>query len=326
MPHVLQMQKQGLTFTNYFVTDSLCCPSRSSIFTGKFPHDTHVFTNGNPNGGYAKFQSAGNANQTYATAIAAANYQVGILGKYLNGYNPAVDNADPGFTEWAAAGEGYPEYNYTINVNGKVINHGNSPNDYLTTVLERLATTYLSSVGANPFVLEIATFAPHVPYTPAPQDENTMSVVVPRIQSYDVANLNPPTWLSLHTPLTQGALRSFDAGFNLRAEAVQAVDRLLGSVLATLETMGVANNTYVIFNSDNGYHMGEHMLSSGKQTAFDTDIHVPLIVTGPGVNANSTVDYFASNIDLCATFADLTGGRSSKHDGGPIAGASNLWA
>ena len=46
---------------------------------------------------------------------------------------------------------------------------------------------------------------------------------------------------------------------------------------------GVADNTYIVFSSDNGFHMGEHRLRQGKMTAFDTDIHVPLIVTGPGV-------------------------------------------
>jgi len=45
MPHVQQLQRRGLTFSRYFVTDSLCCPSRSAIFTGRFPHDTGIFTN-----------------------------------------------------------------------------------------------------------------------------------------------------------------------------------------------------------------------------------------------------------------------------------------
>src|SRR5690349_4835578 len=59
MPHVLQMEKDGTTFNNYVVTDSLCCPSRSSIFTGDFPHDTGVFTNNSPDGGFDVFHSRG---------------------------------------------------------------------------------------------------------------------------------------------------------------------------------------------------------------------------------------------------------------------------
>src|SRR6202030_3223289 len=56
MPHVLEMQKNGVTFTNYFVTDSLCCPSRSSIFTGRYPHDTGIFRNVGKEGGYIAFR------------------------------------------------------------------------------------------------------------------------------------------------------------------------------------------------------------------------------------------------------------------------------
>src|SRR5580692_4192926 len=52
MPAVQAMQQDGLTFDDYFVSDSLCCPSRSSIFTGDFPHDTHVFGNSGPDGGF----------------------------------------------------------------------------------------------------------------------------------------------------------------------------------------------------------------------------------------------------------------------------------
>src|SRR5262249_38258161 len=63
--------------------------------------------------------------------------------------------------------------------------------------------------------------------------------------------------------------------------------------------------TYIFFASDNGYHMGEHEQPPGKQTAFDTDIHVPLVVTGPGVPAGLKIDELAQNIDLCATFAEI---------------------
>ena len=57
MPHVQQMQADGATFANFFVTDSLCCPSRASIFTGEYPHDTGIFTNTGPDGGFARLGS-----------------------------------------------------------------------------------------------------------------------------------------------------------------------------------------------------------------------------------------------------------------------------
>ena len=68
-PHIMQLERQGETFDHYFVADSLCCPSRSTIFTGLFPHDTKVVTNLPPVGGYQKFQSEGLDKRTFAVAL-----------------------------------------------------------------------------------------------------------------------------------------------------------------------------------------------------------------------------------------------------------------
>src|SRR2546421_8526566 len=57
MPHVQALQRRGTTFSRYFVTDSLCCPSRSSIFTGRFPHSTGIFTNMGADGGFRAFRT-----------------------------------------------------------------------------------------------------------------------------------------------------------------------------------------------------------------------------------------------------------------------------
>jgi hypothetical protein len=66
MPHVLQMMKDGASFANYFVTDSLCCPSRASIFTGRLPHNTGIYTNTEPNGGFIEFLKRGHEEATFA--------------------------------------------------------------------------------------------------------------------------------------------------------------------------------------------------------------------------------------------------------------------
>src|SRR5436190_146168 len=98
-----------------------------------------------------------------------------------------------------------------------------------------------------------------------------------------------------------------DADFRRRAQAVEAVDDLVARLQATLARAGVARNTYVFFSSDNGLHMGDYRLTPGKQTAFETDIRVPLVVTGPGVAAGTTVTRIAQNIDLYPTFVRLAG-------------------
>jgi arylsulfatase A-like enzyme len=86
-----------------------------------------------------------------------------------------------------------------------------------------------------------------------------------------------------------------------------SVDDLLGRVLGALRKNHLLHNTYVVFSSDNGYHLGEYRLTGGKQTAFDTDIHVPLVVMGPGVPAGRVDEHLASNIDLAPTFDQIAG-------------------
>ncbi|HZE18460.1 MAG TPA: sulfatase-like hydrolase/transferase, partial [Mycobacterium sp.] len=75
MPHVQAMQRHGLTFGNYFVSDSLCCPSRASIFSGNFPHDTGVYTNVGSNGGFDVFHLRGEERHTFAVALQRAGYR-----------------------------------------------------------------------------------------------------------------------------------------------------------------------------------------------------------------------------------------------------------
>jgi arylsulfatase A-like enzyme len=307
MPAVQGLMARGMAFTQYFVTDSLCCPSRSSIFTGKYPHDTQVFTNSGPLGGYATFERVGNQNETFATTLAAAGYRAAMMGKYLNGYAPTVNSADPGWTEWDVAGDGYPEFNYQLNQNGVVNSYGSQPTDYLTDVLSGLAGNFVTAASSEPFVLEVATFAPHAPYVPAPRCVGKFHVSIPRVPTFNAPNINPPRWLATHGPLSAAAIAKLDTDFNLRVEAVQAVDDMIDALMKQLAATGLDKNTYVVFSSDNGYHMGEHQLLAGKQTAFDTDIRVPLVVVGPGVPSGVINDHIVENIDLCPTFAELAG-------------------
>src|SRR4029079_6692483 len=80
MPSVQQMQRDGMTFTNYFVTDSLCCPSRASIFTGRYPHNHGVLTNTPPTGGFSAFRRGAEA-ETFATSLQGAGYRPSMMGK-----------------------------------------------------------------------------------------------------------------------------------------------------------------------------------------------------------------------------------------------------
>jgi N-acetylglucosamine-6-sulfatase len=317
MPHVVALEQRGITFRHYFVSDSLCCPSRSTIFTGLFPHDSGVFSNVGHGGGYDAFNANGLELRSYAVALQSHGYLTSMLGKYLNGYGqPTTTYVPPGWSDWNVAGWGYPEFDYALNENGQIASFG-GPNpyhgadNYLTDVLATKATEFIGQAAdaLHEFAMEVATFAPHSPYTPAPRDADDFpGLQAPRTGAFDRSNINPPGWLGYRPPLTAGQVGTIDTAFRKRAQAVEAVDQLVGDVEAALQAHGLADNTYIVFSSDNGYHMGEHRLLPGKMTAFDTDIRVPLIVAGPGIPAGQVRSQVVQNTDLYPTFVRLAGG------------------
>ncbi len=328
MPHVLAMRRAGVTFSNYFVTDSLCCPSRASIFTGEFPHNTGVLDNSGSDGGFDAFLAHQDQDKTFATRLQSSGYVTGFFGKYLNLYHPGVTYdgqrpyVAPGWSAWDAAGtSAYNEFDYLLTVGHHVARYGDDPGEYLTSVLANKATRFIStSVAAHkPFMTEISTFSPHSPYTPAPEDaESFPDLQAPEGPAYGQAVKDAPAWLKKIPPLDPSTERSLSRTFRLRVQDMQSVDRMIGRLEAKVQDLGVASNTYFIFSSDNGFHLGEYDLRAGKQTAFNTDIRVPLVVTGPDVPAgSSTVTRLAQNIDLAPTFDDLAGATSpaSSTDG-----------
>lgn len=319
MPQVEKMQKDGVNFTNYFVTNSLCCPSRATTFTGNLPHNTGIFSNGGTDGGFTAFHARGEEKHTFATSLQSAGYRTALFGKYLNKYpadgrtgpGPAAAHAfvPPGWSQWAVTTNGYNSYKYWLNVNGRPQWKGKRARDHVTSQIENRGLQFIrDSVRMNkPFMLELAPFAPHLPATPEPQDAKKFAnLKAPRSPSFNEADMSDkPKWLRNHRPLTPAWIRQIDQQFRNRVRSVQGVDRMIGRVRDLLKSEGVAKNTYVVFTSDNGLHLGEHRLRQGKLTTFDIDIHVPLVAVGPGIKKGRTEKALTANTDLCPTFIDL---------------------
>ncbi len=325
MPHVRAMEREGTTFENYFVADSLCCSSRASILTGEFPHNTGVLNNSGAYGGFRAFHQRGEERHTFAVALRRAGYLTALMGKYLNGYLQAgARRADgstagvppgyvpPGWTQWDVAGWGYNEFGYPLNESGTLHRYGHSPHDYLTDVLARKGAAFIDTAARRhrPFLLELSTFAPHFPYTPAPRNARDFpGLTAPRLPSFNDLPSHPVSWLRGRKSLSSRQIRAINRAFRQRARSVEAVDRMIGQIENALRRNGILGDTYFFFSSDNGLHMGEYRLMPGKATAFDTDIRAPLIVTGPGIKAGTATSQLAENIDLAETFAAIGGTR-----------------
>ena len=325
MPAVKALEHRGVTFTNYFVSDSLCCPSRASIFTGDYPHDTHIWTNDSPTGGFALFDSLDEQIHTFNNVLSHDGYRTAMMGKYLNGYltNPTASTAinrfiPTGWSDWDVAGWGYPEYGYLFNDEGKVSRYGHKPKDYLTSVIAHKGIGFInrSAASGQPFFLELATFSPHTPYTPAPRDLHLFpGLKAPEPPNFDRLPTGAPRWLADHPKLSERQIRQINEAFRKRAQAVQSVDRMITGVEATLKADRILNNTYIVFSSDNGLHTGEYRLMPGKLTAFDTDIHVPLVIAGPGTKPGTSSNALTENVDLAKTFAAIGGVNNMQNDG-----------
>ncbi len=313
------LTSQGVTFSNFFVDDSLCCPSRASILRGQYIHNTGVLNNGPPTGGFGKFHADGREASTVGTWLHAHGYRTALFGKYLNGYPDTMppQYVPPGWDAWASpsGGNPYGEYRYEMNENGKLVQYGHQPADYLVDVLAKKTTAFIRhAAGKQPFFAYVAPYVPHQPAIPAPRYANAFpGVHAPRTPSFDQATFHDePLWLRDRPPLSPVVLDYIDTLYRRRLQDMLGVEDMLRQVVATLQQTGQLDNTYIFLGSDNGFHLGQHRLPPGKETAFDEDVRVPLFVRGPGVPHGTTVDQFAMNVDLATTFAALAGATTPK--------------
>jgi len=132
-----------------------------------------------------------------------------------------------------------------------------------------------------------------------------------------LTNPHTPSWDATATGVVPTAMRRppstdyehsrQDRGFRNRTASAVDLDDMLGVLLDGLDELGVADSTFVIFTSDNGFHLGEHRLVTGKEHPYSTDVRIPLFVRGPGVPANGTRLHPTTLVDLTATIVDLAG-------------------
>jgi N-acetylglucosamine-6-sulfatase len=304
---------QGMTFSNHFVPLSLCCPSRSTILTGLHVHNHRVLTNFPPDGGFERFDQLGLEDRTLAVALHDAGYRTALFGKYLNGYpnGENLTHVPPGWDEWASPVKGspYAAYRYTLNENGKLVVHGSKAEDYMTDVLAAKAVDFVRRSSSQPFFLYLATYAPHRPSTPAKRHAGLFpGLQAPRTPSFNEPDVrDKPARIRALKRLDASRVAAIDALYRKQMQSLQAVDEAVAALVQALRDAGRLDDTYIVFTSDNGFHMGQHRLEPGKYTPYESDVHVPLLVRGPGVPRGLTVDALTLSVDFAPTFAELAG-------------------
>ena len=298
------MADRGVTFGNAFVTESVCCPSRATMLTGQYLHNHLVRRNSPPLGGFETFRDLEREDSTIATWLDSVGYETALFGKYLNGYGlKRRVYVPPGWDEWYGA-----VGNRMLNHSGKAVEY---PEDsYHDDVLSGLAQDFVrrQEGSESPFFMYLSVHAPHEPANPAPRHEDLFKgIQAPRTPSYNEADVSDkPEWVR-RSSLSSKEKRYMDQLYRDRLRTMVAVGEMIGGLLRTLEEAGELENTYLVFTSDNGYHMGQHRLSIGKSSAYEEDIRIPLMIRGPGVPAGVERDEMVLNNDFAPTFADLAG-------------------
>ena len=301
-----ELAEKGVNFTNGFVVNSLCCPSRASILTGQYSHSSGVYTNTGNRGLWA-FRE----HETVAPALQSVGYTTAYVGKYLNGYGGT--RIPPGWSRWVAfSGVGY--YDYSLNTDGVVTDP--APGDYSTDVLAGHAVSVIEQTP-GPFFLVFAPYAPHWPANPPPRHEHAFARLEPwRPPSYNEEDVSDkPAWVRALPPMGPDQQRDLDEFRRDQLRSLLSVDEGVARILGALEQTGRLANTLIVFTSDNGYAWGEHRRST-KMDPYEESIRVPFLVRYDALGLLPRAERaLALNIDLAPTFAQVAGAYLPLADG-----------
>lgn len=284
----------GTEFSGAYVTNSLCCPSRTTALTGQYSHTHGVLSNkkrGSIPGGYPAYRARGIGSHNLGVYLKREGYATSLYGKFLNNYG---SHRPP---------KGFDRYYPT-----------KSPEQ--DPKIGDAAADFVQRHRSRPMFLALWVKAPHVPleypdrYKRA--HRNTPINPGPAYAEADTSDKLP--WVQRQiapsrrviTKMGRKRLRTLEG-------AADAVER----VRAAMARYGEAKNTYYVFASDNGYLFGEHGLTS-KMLPYEESVRIPMFWVGPGVRAGAMREELVTNNDITPTILELTGAKASR----PVDGRS----
>ena len=295
MPKTRKLIKnKGRSYTNAFAATPNCCPSRASLFSGRYSHNHGVKNN--------RLAYQLDHSTTLQRYLDDEGYRTGIFGKFLNEWD--VKDDPPHFDRFSIYKHDSGIYrNGTYSVNGKM------------TKIEQYGTNYLSDKAvdflkdserndSNPWLMYVTPNAPHPPAQPAREYKNA----------------NVPGWtgnpavfeqdLSDKHRYVRAQKVSFAEASHFREKQLRtlmSVDEMVGRLSKKLRQLDETQDTIVIFTSDNGYFWGEHGVED-KWLPYEQAVHIPLIVRWPGeLSAGSQDTRLVVNVDIAPTILDALG-------------------
>jgi N-acetylglucosamine-6-sulfatase len=282
-PNIDRLGDEGIWFDNAFVVQSVCKPSRASIFTGLYAHDHGVTSN---------VTDWNRRQRNVFGVLERLGYRIGFVGKWHLGGGTPPDWAD----RWVSF-DGQGEYmDPVLDIDGRPV----ARRGHVTDLLTGYAIDYLRSVRDRRFFLVVSHKAAHAPFVPQERWRGAVdasSLALPPSVDDDLAD--QPAFLSERS--AAGDVNSLRRQMEEYYELVLGVDESVGRVVDALQELGILDETLVILVGDNGYMLGEHGLLD-KRVAYEESIRVPLAIRYPAwFTGGERTDRFALNIDIPAT-------------------------
>ena len=300
-PHLDALAASGTRFTNAFATTPICAASRASLFTGLYER-THRMTFGTPP------LADRFVDMSYPVLLREAGYRTGFSGKFGISVHPGAE--DRMFDDFVPMTQ--PPY-FQPGPDGRM--------RHLTDLEGDAALAFLDTVPAGtPFCLSLSFNAPHADDQDPLQyfwqaecdglyEEDT--IPVPATMTDDIFLAQPDflrnsesrvrfNWRFDEPEMYQRMVKGY-------YRMITGIDRVVGRIRQDLDRRGLAENTVIVFMSDNGYFLGERGFAD-KWYMYEYSLRVPLIVCDPRIhNQPATVDAMALNVDIAATLLDFAG-------------------
>jgi len=315
-PNIDRLAKQGVRFRNTFVSTPICAASRASILTGKYER-THKFTFGTPP------IAAEHCEKSFPMLLKLASYRTGLIGKF--GVSLAAGQQAKMFDFFQPIG--YPFLKKQKS--GEIRHIDQIATDHAITFLQK-------QDPKQPFCLSLCFNSPHA-------EDGKLDNLYPWPKTvdglYDDVKIPLPPlvdekYFQAHPEFLQKSLNrvrwhwQFDTpekyAKNVRAyyRMISGIDHEIGRLMAELQRLGLADDTIIVFTSDNGYLLGERAFS-GKWVHYEESLRVPLIIVDPRLpkeQRDKTVDALVVNVDFAPTMVEWAGlPREEKHQGQSLA-------
>lgn len=308
-PNIDRIATEGIRFRNAFVTLSLCAPSRAAIMSGRYNHAIGVVDNKTP------FPDLPDSLQR---EMQKAGYSTAYFGKWHMGRQ---SGKRPGFDRSVSyIGQGVFK-DCPVEIDGVAAKTKGWVDDVITDyALEHLD----QRPKDKPFLMFVGFKSAHGPRTPPDRHRETYAgesvgpvhadgVPAPYVETFRRADAEPKAATkkaaSKKAAAKKAAAGGQGEGVLNYLRVLQGVDDNVGRLLKALDDRKLADDTMVVFMSDNGYYLGEHRLGD-KRSAYEESLRIPFYVRWPGFGAGrrgGVVDQMVLNIDLAPTILDLAG-------------------